>query len=186
MNYAWGVALSPTAYRFTVKDYHRMAEAEIFDPKDRVELVDGEVVEMSPIGTRHGACVSRLLHLVLPQIGDRAIVIAQQPVQIGEFSEPEPDFALLRWRDDFYADHHANPPDIYLVIEAADTSLRHDLLRKAPLYIAGGVPDVWVVDLVAEVVHVTRGGTTCLLRAGDSVAPLAFPDLIIDLSAILP
>ena len=185
MRYSRNVALSPTAYRFTVKDYHRMAEADVFEPDDRVELVDGEVVKMSPIGTRHAACVRRLTHSMMP-LGTRAIVSVQHPVQLGEFSEPEPDLALLCWRDDFYADHHATPPDIHLVIEVADTSLRHDLLRKAPLYIAGGVPEVWVVDLVADVVHVTRGGTTSPLRAGESLAPLAFPDLVLEVAAILP
>ncbi len=163
-----------------------MAEADIFEPDDRVELIDGEVVKMSPIGTRHAACVSRLSHLLVPQAGDRMIVRVQLPIQVGEMSEPQPDVALLRPRADFYADHHPMPPDVHLVVEVADTSLRHDLFRKAPLYIAGGVPEVWVVDLVAEVVHVTRGGTTSQVRAGESLAPLAFPDLVLDVAAILP
>ncbi len=163
-----------------------MAEADIFEPDDRVELIDGEVVKMSPIGSRHAACVSRLSHLLMPQLGERAIVRAQLPIQVGDFSEPEPDIALLRWRDDFYADHHPSPPDVRLVVEVADTSLRHDLGRKAPLYIAGGVPEVWVIDLVADVVHVIRGGTTSQLRAGESLAPLAFPDLVLEVAAILP
>ena len=162
-----------------------MAQADVFEPDDRVELVDGEVVKMSPIGTRHAACVMRLTHLMMP-VGERAIVSVQHPVQVGDFSEPEPDLALVQWRDDFYADHHPTPPDIHLVVEVADTSLRHDLLRKAPLYIAGGVPEVWVVDLVAEVVHVTRGGTTSRLGRGDAISPLAFPDLVLEVAAILP
>ena len=162
-----------------------MTEADIFEPDDRVELIDGEVVEMSPIGTRHAACVSRLSHLLLPQAGDRMIVRVQLPIQVGEMSEPQPDVALLRARADLYDDHHPMPPDVHLVVEVADTSLRHDLLRKAPLYIAGGVPEVWGVDLVAEVVHVTRGGTTSQLRKGESLAPLAFPDLVLEVTAIL-
>src|SRR5687767_12080532 len=112
MRYDGEVALSPTAYRFTVKDYHRMAEADVFEPDDRVELVDGEVFEMAAIGSRHAACVSRLMHLILPVIGKRAILSPQQPIQVGEYSEPQPDVALLRWRDNFYADHHAMPPDV--------------------------------------------------------------------------
>lgn len=133
MAYAGNVAFSPTTYRFTVKDYHRMAEADVFEPDDRVELVDGEVFEMAAIGSRHAAWVSRFSHLLWPQIAGRAIVSVQQPIQVGEYSEPQPDVALLRWRHDFYADHHPSPPDIHLVVEAADTSLRHDLVRKAPL-----------------------------------------------------
>lgn len=186
IRYARNVALSPTAYRFTVKDYHRMAEADVFERDDRVELVDGEVVKMAPMGSRHAACLSRLSHLLMPPAAERMIVRAQLPIQIGEMSEPQPDIALLRWRDDFYADHHPMPADVHLVVEVADTSLRHDLLRKAPLYIAGGVPEVWVVDLVAEAVHVTRRGTTSQLVAGESLAPLAFPDLVLEVAAILP
>ena len=185
MRYTAEVALSPMTYRFTVKDYHRMAEADIFEPDDRVELVDGEVVAMSPIGTRHAACVTRLSHLLWGRIGDRAIVSVQCPIQVGEFSEPQPDLAVLRPRDNFYADHHPTPPDIHLLVEVADSSLRHDLARKSPLYIAGGVTEVWVVDLVSDTVHVTRGDQTVQLRAGDSVAPLAFPELVLEVAAIL-
>ena len=168
-----------------MKNYHRMAEADVFEPDDRVELLDGEVFEMSPMGTRHAACVTRLSHLLLPPAGDRMIVRVQLPIQVGEMSEPEPDIALLRWRDDFYADHHPMPPDVLLVIEVADTSLRHDLRRKAPLYVAGGIPEVWVVDLVAGALHVTRGVESQQLRAGVSLTPLAFPDLVVDVAAIL-
>ncbi len=184
MRYTGGVALSPTTHRFTVKDYHRMAEADIFEPDDRVELIDGEVFELPPMGSRHAAGVSRLNHH-LRRVGDEAIVSVQSPVQIGELSEPQPDLAILRFRDDFYENHHPMPPDIHLVIEVADTSLRHDLVRKAPLYVAGGVPEVWVVDLVAEVVHVIRGADSRQLRAGESLAPLAFPDLVLEVAAIL-
>jgi Uma2 family endonuclease len=179
------VALSPTTHRFTVKDYHRMAEADIFEPDDRVELIDGEVFELAPIGVRHAACVRRLAQMWWSRVGDRAIVSVQDPVQVGEMSEPQPDVAILRPRFDFYADHHPTPPDIHLVIEVADTSLRLDLDRKTPLYIAGGVPEVWVVDLVTDTLHVTRGGQTVQLRPGESVAPLAFPDLVLEVADIL-
>lgn len=162
-----------------------MAEADIFEPDDRVELIDGEVFELAPIGVRHAAAVMRLSHFLWGRIGDRAIVSVQCPIQVGEFSEPQPDLSVLRPRDNFYADHHPIPPDIHLVIEVADSSLRHDLVRKAPLYIAGGVPEVWVVDLVTDTLHVTRGGPTVQLRAGDSVAPAAFPDLVLEVTSIL-
>jgi Uma2 family endonuclease len=185
MVYAANVALSPTTYRFTVKDYHRMAEADVFEPDDHVELVDGEVFEMAPIGSRHAATVRRLTSALQSGVSDRAMLGVQDPVQIGERSEPQPDVTLLRWRPDFYADHHPMPPDVLLVVEVADTSLRHDLLRKAPMYLAGGVPEVWVVDLVAGVVHVMRAESTTELRAGESVSPLAFPDVVLDVAAIL-
>lgn len=162
-----------------------MAEADIFDPDDRVELIDGEVVAMSAIGARHAACVTRLSYLLWGPIGDRAIVSVQSPIQVGEFSEPQPDVTVLRPRDNFYADHHPTPADIHLVIEVSDSSLRHDVVRKAPLYVAGGVIEVWVVDLVSHTVHVTHGAETVQLRGGDSIAPLAFPDVVLEVAAVL-
>jgi Uma2 family endonuclease len=179
------VALSPTAYRFTVKDYHRMVEAEIFKPKERVELIDGEVVQMSPIGSPHGACVDRLTQRFILGLGERAIVRTQGPIQVGEFSQPQPDVALLRARSNFYADQHPMPPDVLLVVEVADTSLRYDLQRKAPLYIAGGVPEVWVVDLVAEVIHVATPAGSRTVGAGESLAPAAFPNVVLEVAGIL-
>ena len=162
-----------------------MAEADIFDPDDRVELIDGEVVEMSPIGSPHSACVDRLTQTFVLGLSARAIVRTQGAIQVGEFSEPMPDLAILRFRSNFYADHHPTPPDVLLVIEVSESSLRYDLDRKTPLYIAGGVPEVWVVDLVTGTLHVTSGGQTEHMRVGDSVAPLAFPDLVLEVAAIL-
>jgi Uma2 family endonuclease len=162
-----------------------MAEFKIFSPKDRVELLEGVVFDMSAIGARHGSCVDRLAHSFFSGVQDRAIVRVQGPVQIGEFSEPQPDVAILRFRSDFYADHHPMPPDIHLVVEVADSSLRHDLARKAPLYVAGGVPEVWVVDLTDSVIHVTTPAGTHTVGPGDSLAPAAFPDIALDVAVIL-
>ena len=122
-----------------------MAEADIFDPDDRVELIDGEVVEMSPIGTPHASTVDRLTRMFHLGIGGRAIIRTQGPIQIGDFSEPEPDIAVLREREDFYAAHHPMPPDVLLVVEVSESPLRYDTDRKTPLYAAGGIPEVWVV-----------------------------------------
>ena len=162
-----------------------MAEADIFRPKQRVELLDGEVIQMSPMGARHSACVSRLLYLLTSRLGERALVRLQLPIELDEFSEPEPDAAVVRWREDFYSSRHPEPSDVLLLVEAADTSLRHDLGRKAPLYLRGGIPEVWVVDLTDGVVHVFRDGGHTELRAGDTVAPAAFPDLTLEVTAIL-
>ena len=118
-------------------------------------------------------------------LGDRAIVRTQGAIQVGEFSEPDPDLAILRFRSNFYADHHPMPPDLLLVIEVSESSLRYDLDRKTPLYVAGGVPEVWVVDLVTATLHVTSGGQTVQLTAGDSVAPAAFPDLMLEVADVL-
>lgn len=162
-----------------------MAEADVFKPKDHVELLDGEVVEMSPIGPRHAACVDRLARVFFRELGERAIIRVQGAIQLGDSSEPEPDIVLLRDRADFYADRHPTPPDVLLVIEVSDTSLRYDLLRKTPFYVAEGVPEAWVLDLVANVLHVARGGAVQELRAGDTVALAAFPDVVLDVAALL-
>jgi Uma2 family endonuclease len=174
------------SYRFTVKDYHRMAEADVFEPDDRVELFDGRVYEMAPIGSRHAGCLKRLNALFAPLNGTRAILSVQDPVYLDEHSEPQPDFALLRPRPDFYTGSHPQPSEILLAVEIAETTIAYDLQLKVPRYLAAGIPEVWVTDVVREVVHVHRGGTTMQLRAGDSLSPLAFPDMVLEVAAILP
>ena len=162
-----------------------MAEADIFRPKQRVELLDGEVLEMSPIGLRHAACVNRLAFLLHSQLGESGMVRVQHPVELDPYSEPEPDLAVVRWQADFYESHHPEPSDILLLVEVADTSLPFDLERKAPRYLAAGVPEVWVIDLADEIVHVLRSDEHLRLSAADSVAPAAFADLVLEVAAIL-
>ena len=144
-------------HRFTVDEYHRMAEVGLLGEDDRVELLEGEIIDMSPIGSRHAACVNRLTRLLATGLGDRAIVAVQNPVRVSDLSEPQPDLAVLRARDDFYAEQLPGPADVLLLIEVADTSLAFDRHVKVPLYARAGVPEVWVVDLDGEVVEVFRG-----------------------------
>jgi Uma2 family endonuclease len=141
----------------TADEYERMGEAGVFHPDDRLELVEGEIYEMSPTGSRHAACVkilSRLLHR-LP--GDTMIVSTQDPIRLNDFSEPQPDVALLRWRDDFYRQGHPQPSDVLLVIEVADTTVETDRAVKLPLYAAAGIPEVWLINLPDESVEVYAG-----------------------------
>lgn len=142
---------------FTVDDYHRMAETGILNEDDRVELIEGEIVEMNPIGSRHAGCVIRLTHLLTRAVGERAIVSVQNPVQLGDRSEPQPDLLLLRPRPDFYAEAHPGPADVLLLIEVADASTANDRNVKLPLYARAGIPEVWLIDLENEVVEVYRG-----------------------------
>lgn len=179
------VVFSPTRHRFTVKDYHRMAEAEVFDPEDRVELVDGEVLEMAPIDSRHAGCVNRLNYLFVSRLGQRAVIAPQNPVEVDDYSEPQPDLVVLRARDDFYSNSHPAPGDVLLVVEVSNTTLRFDLGRKAALYLAGGIPEVWVVDVNAGVVHVATPGGTRAVARGESLAPQAFPDLVLEVATIV-
>jgi Uma2 family endonuclease len=147
------MSVQPARYLFTVGEYERMGELGLFHEDDRVELIEGEIIEMAPIGSRHAACVDRLNRLLTAAVGDRAIVRVQSPVRLGERSEPQPDLAVLRPRPDFYASAHPGPPDVLLLVEVADTTVAWDTEVKVPLYAAGGVPATWVVDLAGGGVH---------------------------------
>jgi len=143
-------------HRFTVEQYHRMGEAGVFDEDDRVELLRGEIVRMTPIGSKHAGHVDRLNSLLHEQIGRKATLRVQNPVRLGEYSEPEPDVALLRPRDDFYVSEHPGPEDVQLLIEVADTSIDYDREDKIPVYARHGIPMVWLVDLAEECVEIYR------------------------------
>lgn len=134
-------------HSFTVEEYRRMGETGIFHEDDRVELIEGEIIEMSPIGSPHSGTTTRLQTLLIRAIGDRGIVSSQNPVLLGDFSEPQPDIALLRPRDDFYTRSHPTPADVLLLIEVAESSLSYDRDLKLPLYARHGIPAVWLVDL---------------------------------------
>ena len=185
------MALQQPRWRFTVADYHRMAEAGILHEDDRVELIEGEIVQMSPIGSKHAGNVDRLAHFFLPRLQGRAIVRVQNPIQMGDYSEPEPDLVLLRPRDDFYTSAHPTPADVLLVIEVAETSAAYDRQDKAALYARGGIPEYWVADLgqASLIVYCdpTPDGYTTVrvLRRGEAIRPLAFPDLEVAVTDLL-
>ena len=141
---------------FTVGDYHRMAETGVLRPEARVELLDGQVVEMTPIGSRHAGCVNRLTRMLTGALGDRATVAIQNPAILDDFSEPQPDVAVVRYRADGYAGRHPGPADVLLLIEVMVTSADFDRDVKVPLYARAGIPEVWLVDLEAAAVEVYR------------------------------
>ena len=162
-----------------------MCEAGVFREDDRLELIEGEIIEMSPIGKRHAAVVRRLINLLTRQLGeDEALVDAQDPVVLGDTSEPQPDLALLRPSPDFYAGEHPRAEDILLLIEVADTSLAYDREVKVPTYARHGVLEVWVADLGGAGVEVYRqpaaDGYAHVERLDDPeavVSPLLLPRL---------
>ncbi len=137
----------PQGRVFTVGEYYRMAEASILTEEDRVELIAGQIVAMSPIGSRHAACVKRLNLLLGKMIGDSMLLGVQDPIALDAYSEPEPDLVLLRPRADFYATAHPAAGDVLLAIEVADTSASYDREVKVPLYAQAGIPEVWLIDL---------------------------------------
>lgn len=133
-----------------------MGEAGIFGEGDRVELIEGEIIEMSPIGSPHASRVKRLNRLLVQRLSARAIVQVQDPLVLSPLSEPEPDLAVLKPRADFYAARHPEPADVLLVVEVADTSRGFDRTIKASLYARAGIRELWIVDVIDEIVEVYR------------------------------
>jgi Uma2 family endonuclease len=177
----------PPRHRLTADEYHRMSEAGIFSEDDRVELIEGEIIDMSPIGTDHTSAVNRLNAIFARSLGLRAIVSVQNPVRLSSRSEPQPDIALLRYREDFYRHAHPGPEDILLLVEVADSSLRYDLEVKLPLYARHGVPEVWIVDLEHRRLEMYRRPAEntylekhCPAR-DEAVAPEGFAEYTMDL-----
>lgn len=177
--------------RFTVDEYHRMGEAGILNEDDRVELIRGEIVQMSPIGVRHAACVARLNEVFISRLRGRAVLWPQNPLVILPDSEPQPDIILLRYRADFYAAALPGPDDVALLIEIADSSLRYDRRVKAPLYAEAGITEYWIVDLAGDAVEVYRDPAGGEFRATDRVGrggmlrPRAFPDTSLPVGDLL-
>lgn len=177
--------------RFTVEEFHQMAQAGILNEDDRVELVEGEIVEMTPISSRHAACVDRLNQLFVRRFGEATIVRVQSPIRLDRLSEPQPDLTLLKLRPDFYAAAHPGPEDVLSVVEVAETSSDYDRQVKIPLYAQAGVPEAWLVDLQGGIVEIYRkpssGGYGEVRRArrGQPISLEAFPNLELAVDEIL-
>ncbi len=178
--------------RFTVDEYYRMTEVGILGASERVELIEGEIIEMAAIGSRHAASVSRLQRMLAAGLADRGLVRVQNPVRLSDISEPEPDIAVVWPRDDDYAGAHPGATDLFLIVEVADTTVAFDRGQKAPLYSLAGIQEYWLVDLPADLIEVYRRASPDgyrdirRLRRGDSLRPVAFPDLGLPAVAILP
>ena len=168
-----------------------MGEAGILGEDDRVELIRGDIVQMTPIGTRHAACVNRLTAVFSRLIAGRAVLQVQNPVTLDNLSEPQPDISLARPRSDFYETAHPGPQDVLLIVEVADTSIDYDRKVKAALYAENAVPELWIVDLTRRQVDTWRSPgpagyrETGHLGPGESLFPLSFPDLMIPVNDIM-
>jgi Uma2 family endonuclease len=177
------VELDTARRLFTVDEYHRMAEAGILGSGERVELIEGDVVQMAPIGPRHAGCVINLTRLLLTRLGDRAVVSPQNPVVIQPRSEPQPDLVLLRPRAVSYSRELPASEDVLLAVEVADATVRFDRLVKARLYARAGIPEFWLCLATNGAVEVHRvpgadGYAAVTLHGpGRTVTPLAFPDV---------
>lgn len=176
----------PTRHRLSVEDYYRMAEVGILTAAMRVELINGEVIDMSPIGALHAALVNVLSRYFTRRCGDSAIVSCQNPLRLDDENEPEPDIVVLRPRSDCYSTAHPTPGDAVLVVEVSDSSLDYDLTVKVPLYAQFGVPEVWVVEAATRTTHLFRSPqSNASGRPGYAVQRLISPDEPLPLAALL-
>jgi Uma2 family endonuclease len=176
------VDLSPHRRRLTVAEYHKMGEAGILDEDSRVELIEGELIQMSPIGTPHASTIDHLTRLIVKRT-DGVIVRIQNPIGLGSYSEPEPDIVLAKGKPGGYSKKHPGAKDILLVIEVCDSTLRFDREVKVPLYARHKVAEVWLLDLSEKQVEIYRHpsakGYAQILRpaAEEKIHPLQLPQL---------
>jgi Uma2 family endonuclease len=186
------MAAEPIRRRFTTAEYHAMAESGILAPDDRVELIEGEIWQMSPIGPPHVSRVTRLSYAFISNLKkEEALVISQSPIHLDDFSEPQPDLALLRYREDFYASKLPAAEDVLLVVEVSDTTIHYDRRVKMDLYARHGIAEAWLCNLPRATIEVYRApspqgyGEILTFRRGGRLSPLAFPGLVIEAEAIL-
>jgi len=178
-------------WTFSVDDYHRMLETGILGEDDRVELLQGEIVRKFPISRLHAACVSRINELFHDLLGKSATIQVQNPVQLNDSSEPEPDVTVLKRRDDFYAESLPMPADVLLLIEVADSSIDVDREVKLPLYAKAGVAEIWIVNLNEDQIesHSQPIGDVYqnvrFLCRGESLSPVNFPQLSIRVEDVI-
>jgi Uma2 family endonuclease len=182
----------PQRHAISVEEYLRMGEAGVFAPEAHLELIEGEIIEMAPIGSLHAGTVAILDRLLGRTAGDLALVWVQNPLIVGEQSVPQPDLALLKPRADSYTRSHPIAADVLLVVEVADTTLAFDLGTKVPLYARAGIVEAWVVDLPARALRVFRHpgasgyGSSFAVSGEAKVNPAALPEVAITVAALFP
>ncbi|MEG5199208.1 Uma2 family endonuclease [Microcoleus sp. A6-C5] len=176
---------------FTVQEYHLMDKAGVFGEDDRVELIEGEIIEMAAIGTRHATCVRRLIGQFRQIPEEIAILDVQNPIQLTERTEPQPDVVLLQPRADYYAIAHPIPSEVLLLVEVSDSTVDFDRDVKVPNYARSGIQEVWLWDLEVNCLEVYRDATadgyTSMQKfeRGEQVSPLAFPEFVVSIDLIL-
>lgn len=180
-----------TKHRFNVSEYYRMAETGVLPANARVELLNGEIIDMSPIGPFHGGVTNYLNRCFSAASERRWLTSIQNPVRLDDHSEPQPDLMLLKPAPDFYRKHHPQPEDVFLLVEVSDSTVESDQSEKIPAYGRAGIVEVWIVnlnELTVEVYrepHFTGYGSKTILRPGEQAAPLAFPDVAVDVAELL-
>jgi len=186
-----------TTKRFTIAEYDRLAELGFFVGNERVELIQGEIIQMAAKGTRHSVCETFLIRELIKLLEDRALVRGQQPIIIPDFSEPEPDLTIVRNVNDSYLSTHPHPSDVLLLIEISDSSLKYDQEEKLSVYAEAGISDYWIFNLVdnflecySEPYQNLQGKCgyrrKLIFLPNESVQLPCFTDLILDLSKVFP
>jgi Uma2 family endonuclease len=166
----------------SVADYHRMVEAGVLAPDERVELIAGQLYKMAAKGTAHSAAVTRIERVLKAHLGNRVLLRFQDPIQLDNYSEPEPDVAVVQVDPLDYEDHHPTSSEVYLLIEVADSTLKRDRELKAPAYAQSGILDYWILDVNQRQLYMFRSptptgyATEVVLSESDVIAPLAFSD----------
>ena len=180
-----------TTRKFNTENYEQMFKSGILTPQDKVELIRGEIIEMSPIGLKHAATVIRLTNFLPLLLGNKVLISVQNPVQLNDYSQPEPDLAILENRDDFYLAKRPTIKDIILLIEVADSSIKYDKEIKLPLYAENKVQETWIINLNNDTIEVYRQPKNNfyqqiqILTKTEEISCLAFPEIIIPITSLL-
>ncbi|NOS89986.1 MAG: Uma2 family endonuclease [Methylococcaceae bacterium] len=183
--------VNPSKHLTNLDEWRRLGEAGIFAPESRLELIHGEILEMAPIGFNHAGHLIRLLNYFAPRIADKALLNAQNPLQLGDLSEPEPDFMLLKPSADFYSSRHPTAADVLLLVEVADSSLYYDQNQKLRLYALHGIPEYWLLNLNDACLEVYRQphgdvyAEKTTLRHGATLNLSQLPDIAVNMADIL-
>ncbi|MGA2868162.1 MAG: Uma2 family endonuclease [Verrucomicrobiota bacterium] len=178
-------------HRFSVKEYYRMAETGVLPPDAHVELLDGKILDMSPIGPFHGGVTKFLNQQFTAAAKGRWIMAVQDPVRLDEHSEPQPDIMFLKPSADFYRKRHPQPEDVFLLVEVSDSTLATDQEDKLPAYGRAGIPEVWIINLIEETIEIYREphlagyASKTILRSGGKARPQAFADVEVDVTELL-
>lgn len=181
----------PRRHLISVDEYYRMAEVGLLSPQARVELIEGVIIDMAPIGSLHASIIDALTRYFVQAIGDKAVVGIQRPVRLSKTSEPQPDVSIFRPRADFYRNSHPTAADLLLVIEVSDTTLRFDLNDKRALYAQHGIPEYWVIDTQGRQLHCLREPSgddyrsTTVFGVGQVASMAALPDVAVNLAQLL-
>ena len=182
---------TPTRHRFNVDEYYALFDGGILAENKRIELLDGDIIRMPPVGDWHAANVDRFNETLVPLLLGRAKVRVQGPTRLDDHSEPIPDVMLLRWREDSYSSGHPGPSDVLLLIEVSDTSSAYDRNEKLPAYARAGISEVWIIsrdDQRIEAYTEPSGGEYSNLRyagPGQTISPSAFPDIVLEIDRVI-